>query len=83
MAGPKDRRRRLHAIAAADPGGRVPRRHARIWLPEGGFVLHHLAGGRYATVLGEKPLRWAAQEDGGEIVIGPHRLRFDSVVSAK
>ena len=71
------------ALGRADPDGRVAGRHARIWLPEGGFELHHLAGGRYPTVLGEKPLRWAAQEDGGEIVIGPHRLRFDSVVSAK
>jgi hypothetical protein len=43
--------------------------------------LHHLAGDRYSTVVGEKSLRWAVLEDGDEIVIGPHRLRFDSMVS--
>jgi len=43
--------------------------------------LHRLAGGRHATVVGEKPLKWAVLEDGGEIVIGPHRLRFEAISS--
>jgi len=67
--------------SAADRG--TPRCHVRMWLREGHFMPHHLAGGRYATVVAEKQLKWAVLEDGDEIVIGPHRLRFDSVVSAK
>jgi len=42
-------------------------------------MLHHLAGGRYATHVGENSLKWAVLEDGDEIVIGPHRLRFEAV----
>jgi VWFA-related protein len=68
-------------LSLADPDGRVAGRHARIWLREGHFMLHHLAGGRYATVVGENSLKWAVLEDGDEIVIGPHRLRFEAVSS--
>ena len=66
-------------LSLADPDGRVAGHHARIWLREGHFMLHHLAGGRYATVVGENSLKWAVLEDGDEIVIGPHRLRFEAV----
>ena len=66
-------------LTLADPDGRVAGHHARIWLREGHFMLHHLAGVRYSTVVGGKPLRWAVLEDGDEIVIGPHRLRFEAV----
>jgi hypothetical protein len=34
-------------------------------------------GGRYATVFAEKQLKWAVLEHGDEIVIAPHRLRFE------
>jgi VWFA-related protein len=68
-------------LSLADPDGRVAGHHARIWLREGHFMLHHLAGGRYATVVGENPLKWAVLEDGDEIVIGPHRLRFEATRS--
>jgi len=63
--------------SAADRG--TPRCHVRMWLREGHFMPHHLAGGRYATVVAEKQLKWAVLEDGDEIVIGPHRLRFEAV----
>ena len=43
--------------------------------------LHHLAGGRYVTPLGESSLKGAVLEDGDEIVIGPHRLRFEATRS--
>ena len=66
-------------LSLADPDGRVAGRHARIWLREGHFMLHHLAGSRYATHVGENSLKWAVLEDGDEIVIGPHRLRFEAV----
>ncbi len=68
-------------LSLADPDGRVAGHHARIWLREGHFMLHHLAGGRYATVVAENPLKWAVLEDGDEIVIGPHRLRFEATRS--
>jgi VWFA-related protein len=65
-------------LSLADLDGRVAGHHARIWLREGNFMLHHLAGGGYETVVGRKALRWAVLEDGDEIVIGPHRLRFEA-----
>ena len=65
-------------LSLADPDGRVAGRHARIWLREGHFMLHHLAGSRYTTLVGENSLKWAVLEDGDEIVIGPHRLRFEA-----
>ena len=68
-------------LSLADPDGRIAGHHARIWLREGHFMLHHLAGGRYSTVVAEKQLKWAVLEDGDEIVIGPHRLRFDATRS--
>ena len=48
---------------------------------EAHFMLHHLAGARYATVVGERQLKWAELEDGDEIVVGPHRLRFEAISS--
>ena len=68
-------------LRLSDPDGRVAGHHARIWLREGHFMLHHLAGGRYSTVVGGKELKWAVLEDGDEIVIGPHRVRFDAAAS--
>jgi VWFA-related protein len=69
-------------LSLADPDGRVAGHHVRIWLREGHFMLHHLAGGRYSTVVGENSLKWAVLEDGDEIVIGPHRLRFEAASSS-
>ena len=69
-------------LTLADPSGRVAGHHARIWLREGHFMLHHLAGGRYVTSVGENAPKWAVLEDGDEIVIGPHRLRFEAVPPA-
>jgi hypothetical protein len=62
--------------SAADRG--TPRCHVRIWLREGRFMPHHLAGGHYSTVIGENSLKWAVPEHGDEIVIGPHRIRFET-----
>jgi hypothetical protein len=47
----------------------------------GHFLLHQLAGGHHATVVGESALKWAVLEDGDEIVIGSHRLRFEAISS--
>jgi len=52
-------------------------RHARVWLREGRFMLHHLDR-RLTTSIGERTVDWAVLEPGDEIVIGPHRLRFET-----
>ncbi|MGD0765995.1 MAG: VWA domain-containing protein [Dehalococcoidia bacterium] len=63
-------------LRLSNPDGQVAGHHARVWLREGSFMLHHL-GGRLTTMVGDKPLKWAVLEDGDEIVIGPHRIRFE------
>jgi len=40
-------------------------------------MLHHLDR-RLATSIGERTVDWAVLELGDEIVIGPHRLRFET-----
>ncbi len=64
-------------LTLANPDGRVGGHHARIWLREGHFMLHHLEGARFVTLVGEKQVSWAVLEDGDEIAVGPHRLRFE------
>jgi VWFA-related protein len=64
-------------LTLANPDGRVGGHHARIWLREEHFMLHHLEGARFVTVVGEKQVSWAVLENGDEIVVGPHRLRFE------
>ncbi len=66
------------ALSLANPDGRVGGHHARVWLREGHFMLHHLEGSRFMTQVGERQVAWAVLEDGDEIVIGPHRLRFEA-----
>ncbi len=64
-------------LPLANPDGRVGEEHARLWLREGHFMLHHLEGPRFATYVNERQVAWAALENGDEVVIGPHRLRFE------
>ena len=64
------------ALRLSDAGGLVGGRHARVWLREGSFMLHHLDK-RLTTRVGEREVDWAVLEDGDEIVIGPHRIRFE------
>jgi len=68
------------ALRLSDAGGQVGGRHARVWLREGSFMLHHLDR-RLTTLIGERTVDWAVLEDGDEIVIGPHRLRFEAAES--
>lgn len=63
-------------LRLADSMGQVGGHHARVWLREGRYMLHHLDE-RRTTLVGERPVRWAVLEPGDEITIGPHRLRFD------
>ncbi|MGA2285971.1 MAG: VWA domain-containing protein, partial [Dehalococcoidia bacterium] len=64
-------------LTLANPDGRVGGHHARIWLREGHFMLHHLEGSRFVTQIGQRQVAWAVLENGDEIVLGPHRLRFE------
>jgi VWFA-related protein len=66
------------ALRLSDAGGQVGGRHARVWLREGCFMLHHLDR-RLTTRIGERTVDWAVLEPGDEIVIGPHRLRFETM----
>jgi len=66
------------ALRLSDAGGQVGGRHARVWLREGSFMLHHLDR-RLTTLVGERPVDWAVLEPGDEIVIGPYRLRFETM----
>ncbi|MCJ7490619.1 MAG: FHA domain-containing protein, partial [Dehalococcoidia bacterium] len=65
------------ALRLSDAGGLVGGRHARVWLREGSFMLHHLDR-RLTTRVGERTVDWAVLEPGDEIVIGPHRIRFET-----
>ena len=65
------------ALRLSDAGGQVGGHHARVWLREGSFMLHHLDK-RLTTRVGEREIDWAVLEPGDEIVIGPHRLRFEA-----
>lgn len=63
-------------LRLSDVGGLVGGRHARIWLREARFMLHHLDS-RRITRVNDRPVTWVVLEPGDEIVIGPHRLRFE------
>ena len=50
-------------LSLANPDGRVGGHHARVWLREGHFMLHHLAGAGYATLVADERssgLSWKA-----------------------
>jgi hypothetical protein len=53
------------ALRLSDAGGQVGRRHARVWLREGRFMLHHLDR-RLTTSIGERTVDWAVLEPGDE-----------------
>jgi VWFA-related protein len=69
------------ALRLSDAGGQVGGRHARVWLREGSFMLHHLDR-RLTTRVGERTVDWAVLEPGDEIAIGPHRIRFEAASEA-
>jgi uncharacterized protein YegL len=56
------------------PDGKSSSR-VRVWRREGKFMLHSLSR-RGRVAVGGRPVTWAVLEDGDEIEIGPHRLRF-------
>jgi uncharacterized protein YegL len=64
---------------ARAPG--IAREHARVWVRDGRFMVHHIAPG-YTTEVGGKPVGWASLDVGEEIRIGPYALRHSGFSDA-
>jgi hypothetical protein len=69
-----------------DPVDGTALHHARVWLQQERFVLHHLATGS-RTLVGSRPVEWATLESDDTMQIGPHtivvRLKPPGVMSSK
>lgn len=50
--------------------------HARIWLRDGRYMLHHVGGMGRRTVVANQTVDWVTLDPGDEIVIGHHRFVF-------
>jgi len=59
-----------------DANGEVAPRHARVWLRQGRFMIHHVAPVG-VTRVGGRETDWAVLESGDDISIGPHRILFE------
>jgi VWFA-related protein len=65
------------AAVALPADAEVAPEHARIWLRDGHYVLHHAAGVGRRTLVGGKDAEWVTLEPGDEISVGAHRFRFE------
>ena len=65
------------AAVAVAAGPEVAPEHARIWLRDGRYVLHHAAGAGRRTLVGGRDAEWVTLEPGDEISVGGHRFRFE------
>ena len=76
--GPEDEQSnyRLAAESLIDPAGIAPE-HARIWLRDGHYTLHHVGGLSRKTLVGGREADWLILEPGDLIQIGPNRFEFD------
>jgi VWFA-related protein len=57
--------------------------HARIWLRDGGYLLHHAGGFRRRTLVNGREAEWVRLEHGDELQIGPHRFVFEDPEAAE
>ena len=64
-------------IRLASEPGQVAPAHAQIWFTGERFVIRSLDP-THPTVLCGQRVNWASLDDGDEIEIGPHRLRFEA-----
>lgn len=64
------------SLRLRESDGEVAARHARIWLRQGRFMIHHLAS-TAVTRVGGRETDWAVLESGDYITIGPHELLFE------
>jgi hypothetical protein len=55
----------------------VANEHARIWLRDGHYMLHHAGGPNRRTLVGGREADWVTLEPGDEIEVGRHRFLFD------
>ena len=56
--------------------------HARIWLRDGHYTLHHVGGMSRKTFVAGQEADWLVLESGDEVVVGPHNLVFEDPVNA-
>ena len=59
------------------PSNQVAAEHARIWLRDGRYVLHHVGGMSRKTFIAGHEAEWVTLESGDELAIGPHKLIFE------
>lgn len=55
--------------------------HARIWLRQRQYLLHHVGGLSRKTYVGGQEADWVVLEPGDEVTIGAHRLVFENVLA--
>ena len=62
---------------------RVSAEHARIWLRDGHYVLHHIGGMSRKTIVAGHEAEWVTLEHGDDVTIGPHKLVFEDPGNGK
>jgi hypothetical protein len=55
--------------------------HARVWLQQSRFLLHHVGGLSRKTYVGGQEADWVVLEAGDEVSIGNYRLVFEDVLA--
>ena len=60
------------------PGEAVAPEHARIWLRDGRYMLHHIGGPSRKTRVAGREADWVVLESGDEVQVGPWRLVFEA-----
>ena len=64
-------------------GDGIAPEHARIWLRQDRYLLHHVGGLSRKTYVSGQEADWVVLEPGDEVTIGSHRLVFDDVRAAR
>lgn len=59
------------------PSESIAAEHARIWLRDGRYLLHHVGGMSRKTYIAGREADWVVLEPGDELTIGPHQLLFE------
>jgi pSer/pThr/pTyr-binding forkhead associated (FHA) protein len=60
-------------------GDGIAQEHARIWLRQQRYLLHHVGGLSRKTYVGGQEADWVVLESGDEVTIGAHRLVFEDL----
>jgi hypothetical protein len=64
-------------------GDGIAPEHARIWVRQGKYLLHHVGGLSRKTFVSGQEADWVVLEPGDEVVIGAHRLVFEDKRAAE